>query len=51
MGRSFTDLSKPFTEEQLIDKIQDVDALMITSREEVVSRKVIEAGRRLKTIA
>ncbi len=51
MGRSFTDLSKPYTEEQLIDKIQDVDALMITSREEVISRRVIEAGKRLKTIA
>ena len=51
MGRVFTDYANRYTEEQLIDKIRDIDALMIFSREEFINRRVIEAGRKLKTIA
>ena len=50
-GRSYTDVANPYTEQQLIDMIRDIDALMITSREELVTRRVIEAGGKLKTIA
>ncbi|MEM1524700.1 MAG: hydroxyacid dehydrogenase [Nitrososphaerales archaeon] len=43
-------LNRPYTEEELIEKIKDVDAIIVTSREKITKR-VIEAANKLKIIS
>lgn len=48
-GRSFTD-SKYFTEEDLIEKIPEMDGIMVTTGE-LITRRVMEAAKKLKVIS
>ena len=50
LGRLFTD-SWHYTEEQLIEKVREMDAIMISTGDGNITRRVIEAGNKLRVIA
>lgn len=50
VGRPFTDAQHPFSQEELIEYVSDLDALMVGSRE-AFPREVLAAGKRLVTVA
>jgi len=50
LGRLFTD-PWHYTEEELVEKVRDMDAIMISTGDGHITRRVIEAGRKLKVIA
>ena len=49
LGRSFTDTNH-YTEEELVEKVPDMDALMVITGE-MITRRVIEAARKLRIIS
>ena len=50
LGRLFTD-TWHYTEEQLVEKVRGMDAIMISTGDGNITRRVMEAGRKLKVIA
>lgn len=50
LGRLFTDTWR-YTEDELVEKVQGVDAIMISTGDGHITRRVMEAGRKLKVIA
>ncbi len=50
LGRLFTD-SWHYTEDELVDKVRDMDAIMISTGDGNITRQVMEAGTKLKVIA
>jgi len=50
LGRLFTD-AWHYTEEELVEKVRDVDAVMISTGDGKVTRRVLAAGKKLKVIA
>jgi D-3-phosphoglycerate dehydrogenase len=50
LGRLFTD-AWHYTEEELAEKVQDMDAIMISTGDGHITRRVMEAGKKLKVIA
>jgi len=50
LGRLFTD-SWHYTEEELVEKVRDMDAIMISTGDGNITRRVLEAGRKLKVVA
>ncbi len=50
LGRLFTD-AWHYTEEELVEKIQDMDAIMISTGDGNITRRVLEAGRKLRVVA
>ncbi len=50
LGRLFTD-TWHYTEEQLVDKVQGMDAIMISTGDGNITHRVMEAGEELKVIA
>jgi len=50
LGRLFTD-PWHYTEDELVTKVQGMDAIMISTGDGNISRRVIEAGEKLKVIA
>jgi len=50
LGRLFTD-SWHYTEEELVEKVLDMDAIMISTGDGNITRRVMEAGSKLKAIA
>ena len=50
LGRLFTDTWR-YTEEQLVEKVQGMDAIMISTGDGNITRRVMEAGSRLRVIA
>lgn len=50
LGRLFTD-SWHYTEEQLVEKVRGMDAIMISTGDGNITRRVMEAERKLKVIA
>ncbi len=49
LGRSFTD-TKHYTEEELVQKVQDKDGLMVSTGE-LITRRVMEAGGELRVVS
>jgi len=50
LGRLFTD-PWHYTEDELVAKVQGMDAIMISTGDGNITRRVIEAGKKLKVIA
>jgi D-3-phosphoglycerate dehydrogenase len=50
LGRLFTD-AWHYTEEELTEKVQDMDAIMISTGDGHITRRVMEAGKKLRVIA
>jgi D-3-phosphoglycerate dehydrogenase len=50
LGRLFTD-AWHYTEEELAEKVQDMDAIMISTGDGHITRRVMEAAKKLKVIA
>ena len=50
LGRLFTD-AWHYTEEELVEKVWDMDAIMISTGDGNITRRVLEAGRKLKVVA
>ena len=50
LGRLFTD-AWHYTEEELAEKVRDMDAIMISTGDGHITRRVMEAGKKLKVIA
>jgi D-3-phosphoglycerate dehydrogenase len=50
LGRLFTD-AWHYTEEELTEKVRDMDAIMISTGDGHITRRVMEAGKELKVIA
>lgn len=50
LGRLFTD-SWHYTEDELMEKVTDMDAVMISTGDGQITRRVMEAGKRLKVIS
>jgi len=50
LGRLFAD-TWHYTEEQLVEKVQGMDAIMISTGDGNITRRVMEAGNRLRVIA
>ena len=50
LGRLFTD-AWHYTEEELTEKVRDMDAIMISTGDGHITRRVMEAGKKLKVIA
>jgi len=50
LGRLFTD-TWHYTEDELVEKVQGMDAVMISTGDGNITRRVIEAGRKLRVIA
>jgi len=50
LGRLFTD-TWHYTEDELVDKVKGMDAIMISTGDGKITRRVMEAGKELKVIA
>ncbi len=50
LGRLFTD-TWHYTEEELVEKVQGMDAIMISTGDGNITRRVMEAGKKLKVIS
>jgi len=50
LGRLFTD-PWHYTEDELVQKVQDMDAIMMSTGDGHITRRVVEAGKKLKVIA
>lgn len=50
LGRLFTD-PWHYTEEELVEKARDMDAIMISTGDGHITRRVMEAGKKLKVVA
>jgi len=50
LGRLFTD-TWHYTEEELVEKVDGMDAIMISTGDGNITRRVMEAGKKLKVIA
>jgi D-3-phosphoglycerate dehydrogenase len=50
LGRFFTD-SWHYTEDELVDKVRDMDAIMISTGDGNITRRVMEAAKELKVIS
>jgi D-3-phosphoglycerate dehydrogenase len=50
LGRLFTD-TWHYTEDELVDKVNGMDAVMISTGDGKITRRVMEAGKELKVIA
>ena len=50
LGRFFTD-SWHYTEDELVDKVKDMDAIMISTGDGNITCRVMEAGKKLKVIS
>ena len=50
LGRLFTD-TWHYTEDELVDKVKGMDAIMISTGDGKITRRVMEAGKELKIIA
>ena len=51
LGRPFTDPAGPYSEQELCDLAADADALMVMGSRDRITRRVLEAAPRLRTIA
>ena len=49
LGRSFKD-TKHYTEPEIVEKVQDMDGLMVSTGE-LITRPIMEAGRRLRVVS
>ncbi len=50
LGRLFTD-TWHYTEQELVEKVQGMDAIMISTGDGDITRRVMEAGKKLKVVA